>query len=168
MNATQQQFLLSVMGGFLGAFFFSLVSGSMTRSPHGPARQENAPIARQEGVITASEIRLVDSRGRMRAQFGTSGEGTPGFWMYDSNNVVRFTYGLYQDNSSYLGLQDERGQMIELMRSYGPKGSPLLIFKQNGQDRMITGLNPVNEPEPFLMSYENGQKKVHFGSYGGP
>ena len=65
--------------------------------------------------------------------------------------------GLYPDDTAYFGLQDKNGQMVQLMRSFGPSESPLHIFKNSGQDRLILGLNSQHV-EPFFISYD---KKDH-------
>ena len=156
----KSQFLLSLLFGFLGAMLFSLV------------RESIVPLAfaNRQQVVQATAFNLVDEQGKLRAQIAFAKEGAaPGLWLLDEKGVARGVFGLYGDGTSYFGLQDARGQMIELMRSFGPKESPLLIFKHDGQDMMITGLNPSQEPVPFLMSYESGRKKkIHFGNYEGP
>lgn len=151
----KQNILVSLLCGFVGAFIF--------------ANLFKEQISIRENTITASSLRLVDSNGKVRALLAISQEGTPGFWMNDENGVARLTFGLYGDSTSYFGLQDKNGQMIELMRSFGPKEAPLLIFKHKGQDMMITGLNPGQEPVPFSMHYEADRKRIiPFGKYEGP
>jgi hypothetical protein len=155
---TIKQMLLMMLCGFAGAFVFSI------------AREVLIPraFAAPDRVVTASAFQLTDARGKLRAQLAFAKEGPPGLWLMDEKGTARAIIGLYPDGSAHIGLQDERGQMIQLMRSYGPKGTPLHIFKLDGQDKMITGLNPGADPVPFLMSYEQGKKKVHFGQYEGP
>jgi hypothetical protein len=111
----------------------------------------------------------VDTKGRLRAQLALAKEGSPGLWLMDEKGTARLNAGIYPDGTSYLGLQDKDGQMIELMRSWGPKESPLLIFKQSGQNRMITALNPAPDSVPFLITYDSKHaRNLHFGKYDGP
>lgn len=156
---SKKQSLASIGFGFLGAFLFSVFRESVVPTA----------AANREQVLSASGFNLVDGQGRLRAQLGFAKEGPPGFWIMDEKGVARMIFGLYSDGTSYFGLQDKQGQMIELMRSFGPAEAPLLIFKNQGQDMMITGLNPTSQPLPFLMTYEAGhQRKMHFGKYEGP
>lgn len=158
-----KQILISIVCGFVGALLFTKLNpvGALASSQH---------IESTQGVVTAKGFNLVDGNGRLRAQLGFAKEGqVPGLWVMDDKGVARIIMGLYADNTSYFGLQDAQGQMIELMRSFGSQEAPLLIFKNKGQDKMITGLNPGSNPIPFLMSYDaNGTKQVHFGTYEGP
>lgn len=159
MKDKTTQILVSVVFGFIGAALFSLVRVSV----FSPA------AAKTEQTLTASSFNLVDGKGRLRGQLAVTKEGVPGLWLTDEKGVARGIFGLYEDGTGYLGLQDAQGRMIQLMRSFGAQESPLLIFKNQGQDMMITGLNPGREVVPFLMSYEKGRtRKVHFGKYEGP
>ncbi len=154
-----QVIFVSLISGFLGAFLFSKAQSSKT----------NIELHQNAQTLTVSSINLVDAAGKLRAQLALSAEKTPGLWFYDEKGTVRESMGLYADGTSYFGLADAQGAMIQLMRSFGPNEAPLLIFKNRGQDMMITGLNPGSETVPFLMSYDSGRtKNVHFGKYEGP
>lgn len=149
---------ISIVSSFLGAFlfhYFQFGIGSEAK-------------AGGQKVITATQIDLVDSQGRLRAQLGFSKEGPPGLWIMDERGVARIAMGLYPDGTSHIGLQDKNGLMIQLLRSIGPSESPLLILKNKGQDRMIMGLNS-SQVEPFLISYDKNQKKkIYSGFADGP
>ncbi len=148
----------SLVFGFLGAAFFHFSH---------PFFIESAG-AKDHNVLTVSGLNLVDSQGRLRVQVGFAKEGPPGMWFLDEKGKARIAMGLYPDGTSHFGLQDKQGQMIQLMRSIGAEESPLLIFKNRGQDKMIMGLNQV-EQAPFLLSYEKDRKrKMIFGNYDGP
>ena len=155
-KAMTKQNLFSMLFGFLGALLFYVLKDptlSMASSP----------------VIVGSAFNLVDSNGRLRAQLAFSKEGPPAFWLMDEQGRARVVHGLYPDGTGFMGLQDAKGQMIELLRSFGADEAPLLIFKHSGQDMMITGLNPGDVSTPFLLSYQKDRsKKIHFGTYAGP
>lgn len=87
----------------------------------------------------------------------------------DDNGKARLSMGLYQDQSAHFGLTDKNGEMIQLMRSFGPLESPLLIFKHQGHDRMILGLNS-NQTDPFFISYDSrdNKKTIYQGFADGP
>ena len=147
--------LISMVCGFLGAWLFQTI-------------QLGEAFASGEKVLSGSRFDLVDSRGKLRAQLGFAKEGPPGFWIMDEKGVARIAMGLYPDGTAHFGLQDQSGQMIQLMRSIGPSESPLLIFKNKGQDRMILGLNSA-QIEPFFISYDKSlKKKVHAEFADGP
>lgn len=143
-----------ILLGFLGAMLYQFVQSFLLNPSWAKPRPE---------TITASRIDLVDKQGRTRIILGFAQEGPPGIWINDEKGVPRFIAGLYHDQTSYLGLQDKNGQMIELMRSVGSDETPLLIFKNKGADKMITGLN--TKAEPFLMFYDKSMAKDLFGKY---
>ena len=119
-------------------------------------------------VVTATSFNLVDTTGKLRAQLAFAKEGPPGFWIMDDKGTARIAMGLYPDGTPHFGLQDKSGLMTQLMRSIGSSESPLLIFKNKGQDKMILGLNRA-ATEPFMMTYEKDHKRrLHFGTYDGP
>lgn len=143
--------------GFLGAFIFHLAKDQIAV---GNSNQSNK-------IITAAGFNLVDSKGRLRGQLALAKEGPPGLWLMDERGVARAIIGLYADGSSYYGLQDKNGAMIQLARSVGSDETPLLIFKRQGADSMIMGLNP-SDKMPFLMRYEADKKRTHlFGKSDG-
>lgn len=147
-----------IFWGFLGALMFHFVQINFFPSAN----------AVESKVISASSFNLVDSQGKLRGQFGFSKEGPPGFWLMDEKGTSRLAMGLYTDGTAHFGLQDRQGQMIQLMRSFGSQEAPLLIFKHNGADAMIMGLNP-GDVSPFVMHYDTQRKrKLEFGKYDGP
>jgi hypothetical protein len=149
--------LIAVLSGFLGAWLFQLTRPEVS----------SEAFAAGAGPVAATRIDLVDSHGKLRAQFGFSKEGPPGLWFMDEKGVARIAMGLYPDGTSHFGLQDKDGNMIQLMRSIGASESPLLIFKNKGADRMILGLN--SNVDPSFVSYDkNGKKKTVQGFADGP
>ena len=152
--------VFSAVFGALGAFAYS----ALARAPVAAQAERRGPI------VNARGINLIDSQGRLRAQIGfAKGGDAPGIWLMDEKGVARAIMGLYEDDSGYFGIQDATGAMSELMRTFGPKHSPLLIFKKDGEDAMIQGLNPTATQEPFLFSYERDRRrKMIFGAYEGP
>ena len=149
---------ISLFCGFFGAMLFHFAQ------KFSDSKVQAAP----EKIINTSRINLVDGTGHVRAQIGLSDGDSPGIWLMDGAGVARVSLGVYGDGAGYIGLQDRQGQMIELMRSFGVQEAPLLIFKNKGQDMMITGLDPKSTV-PFLMKYEKDRTRtLQFGSYDGP
>ena len=146
--------ILTILLGFLGAFLFQIIK---------PLVIPPSLATPTSHVLKLSGINLVDAKGRIRIQLGFSKEGPPGIWLLDEKGTARLIMGLYEDQTSYLGLQDKNGLMIELMRSVGPKETPLLIFKHQGQDKMITGLD--SSAKSFLQYEEMGKTRMLFGTY---
>lgn len=152
------QNLKIVFLGFLGAFLFHLAQTHLLPEAFASSAKK----------ITASGFDLVDSQGRLRAQLAFSKDGPPGFWLMDEKGTARLAMGLYPDGTAHYGLQDKNGRMIQLARSFGAQEAPLLIFKTEGSDSMIMGLNPGDQT-PFLMRYEKDRKRsLEFGKYEGP
>lgn len=152
------QNLKAVVFGFVGAFLFYTFQ----------VRFISSAEAVQEKVLSAQRFDLVDKNGKLRAQLGFAKEGPPGFWIMDEKGTPRVVMGLYPDSTGHIGIQDKQGQMIQLVRSYGPDEVPFSIFKHRGSDAMIIGLNSGNQT-PFLMYYDKDRKKkLNFGIYDGP
>lgn len=147
--------LTTLFLGFLGAAIFHISLGQLAPQA----------IAGKQDIVSARAFHLTDSNGRKRMTLGFSKEGPPAFWMFDPQGKARISIGMYRDGTGYIGLQDQNNQMTQLLRSYGAKQTPLHIFKINGQDKMILGLNP-NSTEPFLTKYPNGKPAENlFGSF---
>jgi hypothetical protein len=152
------QNLKLIFFGFIGAFLFHVFKDQFISTAQ----------AKDEKIMTATGFNLVDSQGRLRAQLGFAKEGPPGLWLMDEKGVARVVLGLYPDGTGHYGLQDKSGRMIQLARSFGNEESPLLIFKHQGQDSMLMGLNPTDQI-PFLMYYDKARtRKLEFGKYKGP
>ncbi|MBX7232116.1 MAG: hypothetical protein K1X29_08525 [Bdellovibrionales bacterium] len=152
--------VIAFFAGCLGAWFFQILNSHFW--------VENFAHAANETIIKASRFELIGSDGKIRAQLGFAKEGPPGFWIMDEKGVPRVTIGLYPDGTSHIGLQDQSGKMIQLLRSFGPAESPLHIFKNNDQDRMILGLNS-SKRDPFFITYNKSlKKKIHLDLDDGP
>ena len=144
--------------GFLGAALFQL---SLNIIPLAFSKKSLT-------IVNANEINLLDAAGKVRIKMAVLDDTAPNVWFFDNQGKARLIQGLYHDQTSYYGLQDAQGQMIQLARSFGNQESPLLIFKNKGKDSMITGLNPSDQT-PFTMYYDrNNKRQLNFGKYDGP
>lgn len=145
--------------GFLGAGLFHFLRLNTINDSFA---QKN------DKFLSIQNINLVDKNGKTRMQLGLMNDGSPGIWLFDSKGIVRLNLGLYADGSAVYGIQDKNGQMIQLTRSFGENEAPLSIYKHNGTDVMIIGLNPT-DLTPFIMNYDHARKKnIQFGKYDGP
>jgi hypothetical protein len=148
-----------VLLGFLGAALFHLIENYAV---------SKAFAASDQGAVLARELSIIDANGKVRIQVGLGKDGQPGIWFFDEAQKVRLNAGLYPDGTAFVGLQDKDQRMTQLMRSFGPGESPLLIFKNKGQDSLILGLNPKDQT-PFTMYYDkSGKRNFSFGTYDGP
>ncbi len=165
MYMETKQFFSAFLAGLLGASLFHFI---ILPNIDLPKKDRQITELSDLKPIVTTKIEIVDSLGRSRIRLGYSGN-SPGIWILDEKGVARGIFGLYEDNTAYLGLQDEKGEMIQLMRAYGPNEAPFHIFKTKGTDQMIIGLNSGPETVPFLMTYKKDRsKEVHFGIYEGP
>lgn len=141
--------LLCCLSGVLG--------GSLRGAFDG--RAEAAPPPQKQ--VSAEQFVLVDAGGKTMAQLGKSGEGTPGLFLYDKEGKVRLQAGVYADGQPYFGLFDNKNNAVGLFRVAGNQGSPVLVLKAGGRDRMIVGLG-MNDAaqEPFIQYFDaKGEKK---------
>lgn len=89
-----------------------------------------------EPVVSDNFI-LRDAAGNTTAQLTTSGDGTPAFFIYDTHGVVRVSIGLYPDGAPGVVLNDSKGLAGAIMRLVDNNGEPVVVLKENGQDRYV-------------------------------
>lgn len=88
-------------------------------------------------TVESENFVLRDASGRTTAQLTTSGDGTPAFFIYDNNGVVRVSIGLYPDGAPGVVLNDSKGLAGAIMRLVENNGEPVVVLKENGQDRYV-------------------------------
>jgi hypothetical protein len=117
------------------------------------------------GVLSTHTLEVVGADGRRQIVMGTSGEGSPGIWIFDRNGKLRLSIGLYGDNNSSIVLNDESEQAVQMFRTVGERSAPVLVMKSQGRDRIVMGLNGASQ-DPFLVLYgADGAKQSVFGQY---
>ncbi|MBI3725666.1 hypothetical protein HY251_17200 [bacterium] len=133
------------------------LAGGSVRSLFEPRRAD----AKDPKTVSAEEFRLVDASGKTTAQLARSGEGSPVLFFFDKDGHARLQVGLYADGGGLVGLFDAKGQATELLRTAGSQGSPVIVLKAGGKDRMILGLDMEKAgQEPFIEYFEEkGEKK---------
>ena len=154
-----KSFILGVLGGLVGSsafYYFSIEAFA-------PA---NAQVQK---VIQAQSFQVLDKAGKIKLQLSSNSEDQGSLFVFDNSGKVRLTLGLYSDQTGSIVLNDKNGNATQILRSFGPNEAPLHIFKTNGTDMMISGLNPSDKPTPFLMYYDSARKRtLSFGKYDGP
>jgi len=111
-----------------------------------------APIARAQ-PMSATSYELRGPNGKTAAMLAMSPNGSPGLWLMDPEGRPRMSLGLYPENDFTPGLvlTDEKGEAVGLFRMAGPNHSPVVVFKADGSDRMILGLDMNDRGRaPFL------------------
>jgi hypothetical protein len=88
-------------------------------------------------TLSSENFELHDKSGRLTAQLTTSSDGTPAFFIYDQNGVPRVSIGLYPDGAPGVVLNDDKGLAGAIMRLVNNNGEPVVVLKENGQDRYI-------------------------------
>jgi len=119
--------------------------------------------ASQADALATHMLEVVGADGRRQIVIGTSGEGSPGIWVFDRQGKVRLSLGLYADGNASVVLNDEREQAVQIFRTVGDKSAPVLVMKAQGRDRIVMGLNGSTQ-DPFLVLYgADGSKQSVFG-----
>lgn len=95
------------------------------------------PMLLQAKTVESDNFVLRDSSGNMTAQLTTSEEGTPAFFLYDKAQVPRVSIGLYADGAPGVVLNDDQGRAGAIMRLVNSNGEPVVVLKENGQDRYV-------------------------------
>jgi hypothetical protein len=116
-------------------------------------------------VVSTRALEVVGADGRRQIVMGTSGEGSPGIWIFDRNGKVRLSIGLYGDNNASIVLNDESERAVQIFRTVGGQSAPVLVMKSEGRDRIVMGLNGP-KLDPFFVYYDAaGVKQTVFGSF---
>ncbi len=105
-------------------------------------------------IVRSENFVLTDAAGNMTAQLTTWGEGTPALFFYDTHNIPRISIGLYGDGVPGVVLNDEKWNAGAILRLVDNAGNPVLVLKENGQDKLIidkNGLPPVRTGPSYLM-----------------
>jgi len=143
-------------GGLLGAAVLGYFAGAHA-----------APQARQAS-IDAATIRLVDGRGKVRAELAMSPDGGPALFFFDGAGRNRLVLGLYSPSereAPFVVLNDPGERAAGIFRLFGANDAPVVVLKNAGYDRSIYGLG-AQTLEPFLVNYAADGKKEHvFGKY---
>jgi hypothetical protein len=130
--------------------------------PAAGAETQSGPTSRAS-VLSTHMLEVVGADGRRQIVMGTSGEGSPGIWIFDRNGKVRLSIGLYGDNNSSVVLNDESEQAVQIFRTVGERSATVLVMKSQGRDRIVMGLNGASQ-DPFLVLYgAGGAKQNVFG-----
>ncbi len=130
--------------------------------PSASAEARSGP-ATQGDVLSTHMLEVVGADGRRQIVMGTSGEGSPGIWIFDRNGKARLSIGLYGDNNASVVLNDESEQAVQIFRTVGERSAPVLVMKSQGRDRIVMGLNGASQ-DPFLVLYGvDGAKQSVFG-----
>jgi hypothetical protein len=129
----------------------------------GARAEAQSESASRAGVLSTRMLEVVGADGRRQIVMGTSGEGSPGIWIFDRNGKARLSIGLYGDNNASVVLNDEREQAVQIFRTVGERSAPVLVMKSQGRDRIVMGLNGTSQ-DPFLVLYgADGAKQSVFG-----
>jgi hypothetical protein len=92
-------------------------------------------------AVTSDDFVLKNTQGEVTARLTTSGEGTPALFFYDANKKVRISIGLYSDGVPGVVLNDENEKAGAIMRLVTNQGNPVVVLKENGQDKIIIDKN---------------------------
>lgn len=147
--------LLCMAAGFAGG----LLSNGFFRSTVSYAQA----VTERQQIVVAEEFQLVDNKGNVTGRW-TNCEGMPCMNLYDTQGKVRLQAGVYGDGMPFVGLFDAGFQAKGLFRLAGNDDAPVLVFKRNGQDRIILGMDLADATEPFLSYVDaSGQRHLVFG-----
>ena len=151
----QKRHAATLVLGCLGG----LLAGSLRSALD--SRAEAAPPPPPPKQVSAEQFVLVDASGKTLAQLAKSGDGTPCLFLFDKEGKARLQAGVYADGQPFFGLFDNKNNAVGLFRVAGTQGSPVLVLKAGGRDRMIVGLG-MSDPaqEPFIEYFDaKGEKR---------
>lgn len=160
-------FFAGVVGGLFGGIAGAYLLIHLDHHRAAPPPASTATTPRQD-MVSASRIRLIDPAGKVRAELTISGDGGPALFFYDSAGRNRMVLGLYspaEGEAPSVVLNDAQQRAAGIFRLFGARDTPVVVLKNQGQDRSVYGLNPTST-EPFLANYSgDGKKGDVFGNY---
>ncbi|HEY2497448.1 MAG TPA: hypothetical protein VGK24_10290 [Candidatus Angelobacter sp.] len=163
----RKYYFAGLLSGFIGGLFGAYALAHVERVAAG-GNLPTAPVGARQEIVSAQRIQLIDANGRARAELAMSQDGAPGIFFYDTKGRNRLELGLYSPAESeypYVVLNDTQQRAAGIFRLFGGHETPVVVLKNQGQDRSIYGLNP-NSIEPFLVNYSSqGKKTSAFGNF---
>ncbi|MEW6261583.1 MAG: hypothetical protein AB1641_00770 [Thermodesulfobacteriota bacterium] len=138
---------------FLSAGLGVLLGAALTRPCLSSAQAQGQHL----GLVTASEIRLVDEAGRTRALFSLL-RGKPRLMLMDDRGEFRMELGLGPAGEPALWLRDQEGRTRGQL-SLAAGGPALRLFDAQGKSRAAVALNQKGEPA-LIMSDGAGQDRL--------
>lgn len=158
-------YITGMLSGFIGGMLGAYVLGHVER---GAAAPPSVAAAAAQEIVSAKQIRLLDSTGRARAELAMSPDGAPALFFFDTHGRNRLVLGLYspaEDEYPFVVLNDTHQLAAGIFRLFGAHETPVVVLKNKGADRSIFGLNP-GSTEPFLVNYGTDRKKTAvFGDF---
>ncbi|HIF26158.1 MAG TPA: hypothetical protein EYG18_10055 [Micavibrio sp.] len=130
-------FMVSMVGGMLGAMLFS-----------------STPLQAQRSKGVFSEMAVYNQDG-VRIGLITPGRVQQGtMWLFDDRGEFRIQMGTYENpgerGQPLIGMHDNGKNLRALMRLHGDTDSPVIVMKdKTGYDRLVMGLRAGTE-EPYL------------------
>jgi hypothetical protein len=162
-------YLAGMVSGFLGGLLGAYVLGHARIGGSAAVMVASTPLTPPlQDTVSVRRLRLMDETGKPRAELAFSQEGGPGLFFYDTQGRNRLVLGLYAPAESeypFVVLNDTKQHAAGIFRLFGQYETPVVVLKNNGQDRSILGLNPTST-EPFLTTFgDDGKKTDVFGVY---
>jgi len=162
-NANITGIFVAFLSGIAGALLLVSMDRGGNVSP-----VSSAAATLPQSVVTANTVRLVDASGRVRAELALAGDGDPALFFFDRQGRNRMVLGLYspaEGEFPFVVLKDTRKRAAGVFGFFGAHETPVVVLKNEGQDRSIYGLNP-SSTEPFIVNIAPGGKKNNvFGNY---
>lgn len=144
-------FFIGLLGGVCGSLLFSQNSTTYA-------------VSASSDTVRARDIQLVGANGKLLAQLAVSSEGSPALFFFDRNGRNRLNLGVYGDGDPFMVLNDPQEMAAGIFRLVSDEHMPYLIFKHDGRERSIFGINQ-RQNEPFLIRYNNSGTVMDFGTY---
>lgn len=112
--------------------------------------------SQQPKSIEAQSFVIRDSKGLVRGAFGIADDGSVGINLNDDSGAPRLTLDVAKNQTPGLDLYDSGGQ-IRATLALGPHGTPGLGF-YNSSGKLRTSLDIPSDKTPGLGFYSNGGK----------
>lgn len=113
------------------------------------------------GVVTATEFRLVDEQGVLRASLNFDESGTAGLQIFDRSETPRIQiFASDAQGASGISLADNRG-VARLDLFIGDQGEPaVLMFDQRATIRGRLALNAIGVPGLFFHDIGGAERSI--------
>ena len=102
--------------------------------------------------VRATEFEVEDSKGRVRARFGVSGDDSPFLAFFGIDEKLRARFGVQDDGSAGLAIADEEGKVRATFGLFSDGSASMAMVDKNGKVRAKFGLGTEGSPTLALHS----------------
>ena len=103
--------------------------------------------------LTVKSLKIVDSKGRVRASLGVSSKDMTALVLYDTEEKVRASLGVNENSASSLILYDAGGLKRVILGVVGAEQTTSMVMLTDGEGKPFVGLS-YDDDLPDVFSFD--------------